>query len=484
MANKVSSPPWALHWRSNTFFILATVAVGLFTDLFLYGLVVPVLPFMLRERLAIPEEEVQSYVAGLLAVYAGASVLCALAAGWVADRTNARQAPFLGGLAALLVATVILAFGQSIALIVVARVLQGISAAVVWTIGLAMVLDTVGPGNLGKVIGSIFSFISVGELMAPVLGGVLYEKTGYAGIFGVASGILGLDFLMRLLIIEKRTAAKYLPQHDGETNRRKHGARDEEGDGTASEADPLLPRNDGDPYKIRDEPGRLVRALPILVCFRNPRLVMGLALAFVQASLVAVFDATIPTEAEQLFGFSSLQAGLLFITTNVPYLVLGPVAGWAVDRYGTKPAAVIGFAYLVPTLVLLRLPSDQLLEGSRNVILYSAVLALNGVGLAIIGSPSVVEVSDVVQKYDKANPEFFGENGPYAQLYGFNSVFFNLGLTIGPLVAGRLRDSIGYGNMNLTFAVVSGVTAILSFFFIGGKPQIVRRMQNSRVTWR
>ena len=36
-----------------------------------------------------------------------------------------------------------------------ARVLQGVSAAVVWTVGLALVLDTVGPENLGKTIGSV-----------------------------------------------------------------------------------------------------------------------------------------------------------------------------------------------------------------------------------------------------------------------------------------------------------------------------------------
>jgi len=45
--------------------------------------------------------------------------------------------------------------GQTIAVLAVARVLQGISAAVVWTIGLALVLDTVGPDNLGKTIGSV-----------------------------------------------------------------------------------------------------------------------------------------------------------------------------------------------------------------------------------------------------------------------------------------------------------------------------------------
>lgn len=149
------SPPWALKWRSKRVFIIATVAVGLFTDLFLYGLVVPVLPFMLKERLDIPDQDVQTYVSGLLAAYAGASVLFSLPAGWIADRTNSRQAPFLCGLTALLLATIMLAVGQSIAALVVARILQGISAAVVWTIGLAMVLDTVGAENLGKVIGSV-----------------------------------------------------------------------------------------------------------------------------------------------------------------------------------------------------------------------------------------------------------------------------------------------------------------------------------------
>ncbi|KAI1801249.1 MFS general substrate transporter, partial [Daldinia bambusicola] len=481
------NPPWALRQRSNTLFILATVAVGLFTDLFLYGLVVPVLPFMLRSRLSVPEDEIQSYVSNLLAAYAGASVVSSVPAGWIADRTSSRRAPFLSGLAALLAATIMLALGKSIAVLFVARVLQGISAAVVWTIGLAMTLDTVGPQNLGKVVGSIFSFISVGELMAPVIGGVLYEKTGYSGVFGVAAGVLGLDFLMRVLVVEKKTAEKYNIGLGSGSENREHSARedcetapddaqveDASDREESTERDSLLPNRkltDDDIYKVRQEPNRIIRAFPFLICFRSPRLLVGLSLAFVQASLLALFDATIPTEAQSLFNFTSLQAGLLFIALDVPYLILGPVAGWAVDRYGTKIAAVVGFGYLVPALSLLRLPSDSILSGTSNIILYCALLALNGVGLAIIGSPSVVETSDVVEKFNKANPGFFGVNGPYAQLYGFNSLFFCAGLTIGPVMAGALRDGMGYGNMNLIFAIISAITAILSFIVIGGKPR-------------
>lgn len=476
--------PLGLRWRSSTLFIVATVGIGLFTDLFLYGLIVPVLPFLLRDRVDLPQDQVQSYVSGLLAAYAGASVIFSLPAGWIADRTNARQTPFLSGLVALLAATIMLALGQSIAVLVIARVLQGTSAAVVWTVGLAMILDTVGPENLGKVIGSIFSFISVGELAAPVLGGVLYDKTGYAGVFGVGAGMLGLDFLMRILVIEKKTAAKYI-ETDGPIGARGHGSRTTAGDDgdeeDANEESALLGKKEIDNYKIPEGQNKTVRALPILYCLSNPRLLVALLLAFVQATLLATFDATIPTEAESLFDFSSLQAGLLFIALDIPYLLLGPVAGWVVDKYGPKPAAVLGFGYLAASLVLLRLPSEGIVSSkSQNIILYSAMLSLNGVGMAVIGSPSIVEASDVVQKYDKANPDFFGSNGPYAQLYGFNSLVFSLGLTIGPILSGTLRDGIGYGNMNAVIAGISAITAILSYVIIGGPPNILKEKKDTK----
>lgn len=149
------SKPLGLEWRSSSFFIVSTVGIGLFTDLFLYGLVVPILPFILQDRVHIDPDQIQSNVSGLLAAYAGASVLFSPLAGVIADRTSTRQMPFLAGLAACLLATLLFFLGQTIVVLVLARVLQGMSAAVVWTVGMALVLDTVGPDNLGKTIGSV-----------------------------------------------------------------------------------------------------------------------------------------------------------------------------------------------------------------------------------------------------------------------------------------------------------------------------------------
>ena len=150
-----SGVPILFGLRSHVLFIIATVGIGLFTDLFLYGLVVPVLPFLLVDRVHLPQEEVQAHVSALLAAYAAASVVLSPFAGAIADRTSSRQLPFLVGLTALILATLLLFTTATVPLLTIARVFQGASSAFVWTIGLALCIDTVGPDNLGKTIGSV-----------------------------------------------------------------------------------------------------------------------------------------------------------------------------------------------------------------------------------------------------------------------------------------------------------------------------------------
>jgi MFS family permease len=154
--DKDDVPPLGLRWRSNTFFIIATIAMGMFTDLFLYGLIVPVFPFMLEERIGTPPAQVQDLVDVMLSIYAAASCCASPLAGFLSDRiATTRQMPFLAGLSALLVATVMLALGRTVATLAIARFLQGASSGVVWTVGLAMCLETVGAKNLGKTIGTV-----------------------------------------------------------------------------------------------------------------------------------------------------------------------------------------------------------------------------------------------------------------------------------------------------------------------------------------
>lgn len=52
-------------WRSSSAFVTLVVCVAIFTDIFLYGLVVPVLPFALKVRIGLPENDIQILGLGL-----------------------------------------------------------------------------------------------------------------------------------------------------------------------------------------------------------------------------------------------------------------------------------------------------------------------------------------------------------------------------------------------------------------------------------
>jgi MFS family permease len=269
-------------------------------------------------------------------------------------------------------------------------------------------------------------------------------------------------------MVEKKVAAKY-PGPDSHASE-----SDGENDHEDTEQTPLLSnsRTTLDRYRLPKPTNRFTRNFPILMLFRDAGLLTAIWIGFMQALLLGSFDATVPLVASEQFGFNSLKAGLLFLPLGGADFLLGPLFGWCVDRYGTKLASFLGFTWLIPTLVLLRLPNEsgliEKLDNGHLIALYAGLLAMNGVGLAAINSPSIVEAGNVVENYYKANEDMFHQV-PYAQLYGINSMVWSGGLTVGPLLAGALREKIGYGNMNAVLGGICGLTAILAALFIGGR---------------
>lgn len=289
---------------------------------------------------------------------------------------------------------------------------------------------------------------------------------------------------MRFFLIEKKVAARYEAadpslQHQPSESQQNGNTNDEQ-ENSADEESPLLPngqkKEDTNPDYLVHNPETqpaLIRKIPIFYCLSSGSLILAQLTALVQATVIASFDATVPTHVSDLYNFSSLQASLVFIPLAAVNLVFGPVGGYCVDRYGTKPVAVVGFAYLVPILACLRIPQDS--PYPRELIIFCLLMGLAGFGMAVIGSPSIVEAGAVVDKFHKQNKTFFGEQGPYAQLYAINSMVFCLGLSVGPVVGGGLKDAIGYGNMNAVLAAISGVTAIGAYIWLGGRPAWLRR---------
>jgi len=324
-----------------------------------------------------------------------------------------------------------------------------------------------------------FGFISIGNLLAPMLGGMLYNKGGLAGVFGLSFTVLVVDFIMRVLVIEVKVAHRYKPIDSSVSDpliptvdQLQAGVTDEEQEEGSHEFPSLLrDREYGEEsYQLSSNLLKIMRIVPILPCLADPRLVAALLISFVQAMLLGSIDATVPVVSQEYYNFSSLQAGLMFLPIGIANLIFGPLLGWCVDRFGTKKVAVLVYLYLVPILFSFRLVKPG---GVYQIAVYETLLALAGIGIAGMGAPSVVEASTVVQKYHQANLDFFGDYGPYAQLYSLSYLFFSLGLTVGSELAGELRQKIGYGNMNAVLAAICALTALTCFLFIGGKSKIV-----------
>ncbi|KAL8654486.1 MAG: hypothetical protein Q9226_003418 [Calogaya cf. arnoldii] len=207
-------PPPLLKHRSSKGFILTTICVAVFTDIFLYGIIVPTVPFTLTVRAGVAEQAVQHWVSVLLAVYGAALLASAPICGFLADRSTSRRLPLLVGLLALAGATLMLCFGRTIAVLVAGRLLQGVSAAIVWTVGLALLVDTVGQKEIGQVMGYISISMSVSILVAPLLGGVVYDQGGYFGVYYMAFALIIVDIILRTVMIEKKVACKWEKQDD------------------------------------------------------------------------------------------------------------------------------------------------------------------------------------------------------------------------------------------------------------------------------
>lgn len=77
------------------------------------------------------------------------------------------------GLLVLAFSTILYWVGRSISVLVAARALQGMSATVVWVIGMAIIDDISTSDELGFSLSYVWSANTLGLLSGPALGGVL-----------------------------------------------------------------------------------------------------------------------------------------------------------------------------------------------------------------------------------------------------------------------------------------------------------------------
>ena len=209
VSSPASKPPYLLAFRSSTPFILFTICLAIFTDILFYGLIVPVIPFSLTIQVGVPNEQVQQWTAILLACYNITLFVGSPLVGFYADHTTSRRLPLLLGLLALAGSTLLLCLGKTLALLIVGRLLQGLSAAIVWSVGLALLADTMGK-DIGYAMGYVGISMSVGLLISPVIGGSVYAAAGYYAVYYIAFAVIFCDIVLRLVLIEKKVARQWI----------------------------------------------------------------------------------------------------------------------------------------------------------------------------------------------------------------------------------------------------------------------------------
>jgi MFS family permease len=489
--DSTSPPPYLLSVRSSKLFILSTICVAVFTDIFLYGIIVPVLPFALSDRAGVSESSVQSWIAVLLAVYGAALLVVSPFAGWYADRSSSRRLPLLFGLVTLGGATVLLCLARTVALLVLGRLLQGFSAAMVWTVGQALLVDTVGQKEIGKMLGWVSLSMSIGVLLAPLLGGVVYNGAGYYAVYYMAFGLIALDITLRLALIEKKIARQWDVDEVGDSERisvddQRDGddkieeaaegtisAQDrsdlqnvEEKPSTSSPSSELSTSEEG--QEARSTPPVAVRPPskypPVITLLKSRRLLAALWGCIIQGALMTSFDSVIPLFVQETFHWDSIGAGLIFLAIILPSF-LSPFVGMASDRYGPRWLTVVGFIFAIPPYILLRLVTHDSLE---QKVLLCALLALVGVSLALVMPPLMAEITYVVEAKEKQDPGRYGSTGAYAQAYGLFVMAFAAGTLIGPIWAGYVRDEAGWGTMTWSLGLLSLAGALPCAIWTGG----------------
>lgn len=134
----------------------------------------------LAEGFAAPFQHVQWVVIAYLAAMTVSTVFV----GRLGDLYGLRRM-FLAGVILFAVASLLCGLASDLWLLIAARVLQGVSAAFLMTLTIALVRQTMGKERIGRAMGLLGTMSALGTALGPSLGGVLVSTTGWRGIFMV-----------------------------------------------------------------------------------------------------------------------------------------------------------------------------------------------------------------------------------------------------------------------------------------------------------
>lgn len=311
--------------RTNPRMAVAVSCIALFTDMLIYGILIPLLPLMPAV------ERAGSSATGLLfAAYAAMMIAVTPLAGRLVDRKGPRG-PLLAALLGLAAACLLFAVGGPYWLLLISRLLQGAAAGLGWVASLALIAASIPLERRGTYLGLAMSMVSIGTLAGPPLAGWLARDHGHAAPFVLAAAVLILDGVLRVVFVRPTPPSA---------------------DDPATPLDVL----------------RVGGSWPVVI------------LIAVGSAVTSAIEPILPVRLAVGLGLDTAGIGLLFALLVIIGAVLNPMVGAILNRVSPRLLALIGAALAIAGLLLLG-------AGSRLPVVIAGIVCLGG-AIAFLVAPA------------------------------------------------------------------------------------------------
>jgi EmrB/QacA subfamily drug resistance transporter len=365
---------------------LAAVAFGLFMIMLDNTVVNVALPSIQRE-LGVGLSELQWIVTG----YALAFASLMLIGGKLADLLG-RRAIFVTGLAVFTVSSLACGFAGSGDVLIGARVVQGVGAALMNPATLSIIAATFPPAERGTAIGIWAGVSALALALGPLVGGLITEHIAWNWIFFINVPVGALAIAASFLVIPES-------KDQSENQRLDLPGLFASAVGLFALTYGLIEAN-GHGWTSGRIVGAFVVAGVALASFvvlelrgRAPMLDLALFRSgtFAGANLVILLVALamfgvfffVSLYMQNILGYSPVQAGAAFLPMTVLIILLAPLAGRVSDRVGSRWLMTLGM-----TLVGVQLVYFSRLGVEATFWNLLPAFLVGGVGMALTMTPS------------------------------------------------------------------------------------------------
>lgn len=367
-----------------------------------------------------------------------------------------RRRLMLAGIGLFTAASVLCGVAPELWLLIAARAVQGLGAAVMMALSMAFVGETVPKEKTGSAMGLLGTMSAIGTALGPSLGGLLIAGLGWQAIFliNLPLGLLAFVLAYKHLPVDRPTTKAGRPRIDAlgtlllALSLAAYALAMTAGHGSFGPLNGALLFTSacGLGLFLLVET-KVASPLIPLALFRMPRLSAGFAMS---ALVMTVMMATLVVGPFYLAGALMLDAsrvGLVMACGPVVSALLGIPAGRGVDRFGTSSVTLAGLvAMLVGCASLALLPSGFGVAG----YLIPLVILTAGYGLFQAANNTAV-LAD-------ARPD---QRGVIAGLLNLSR---NLGLITGASVMGAVF-ALGSATSHITSAPPAAVASGMGLTF-------------------